>query len=100
MVDYMYDMQSDAFAAENDFIPSGGDKMDQKPSLSNSFPGDDGAFNDADDLLAAMGYKPELVRSRSTLQVAFMCFVLASIPYGLATTLYYPIVGGGPTTII
>ncbi|KAL1640489.1 hypothetical protein SLS61_010248 [Didymella pomorum] len=100
MVDYRYGMQSDAFAAENDFIPRGGDKRDQKPSLSNSFPGDDGAPNDADDLLAAMGYKPELVRSRSTLQVAFMCFVLASIPYGLATTLYYPIVGGGPTTII
>ncbi|KAF2119890.1 amino acid/polyamine transporter I [Lophiotrema nucula] len=54
----------------------------------------------ADDLLAAMGYKAELVRSRSTLQVAFMSFVLASIPYGLATTFYYPLVGGGPANII
>ena len=29
-----------------------------------------------------------------------MSFVLASVPYGLATTLYYPVVGGGPTNII
>ena len=61
---------------------------------------EDGSPNDADNLLAAMGYKPELVRSRSTLQVAFMSFVLGSVPYGLATTLYYPIVGGGPANII
>lgn len=54
----------------------------------------------ADDLLRSLGYESELVRNRSTLQVAFMSFVLASIPYGLATTLYYPLVGGGPSTII
>ena len=54
----------------------------------------------ADALLEAMGYQPELVRSRSTLQVAFMSFVLAAIPYGLATTFFYPLVGGGPVTII
>jgi amino acid permease len=54
----------------------------------------------ADQALEALGYKPELSRSRSTLQVAFMSFVLASIPYGLATTLYYPLIGGGPVNII
>ncbi|KAI1764584.1 amino acid transporter [Hypoxylon sp. FL1150] len=54
----------------------------------------------ADELLVSLGYTPELSRNRSTLQVAFMSFVLASIPYGLATTLYYPLVGGGPVTII
>ncbi|KAL3424198.1 amino acid permease [Phlyctema vagabunda] len=54
----------------------------------------------ADNLLEAMGYQAELVRSRSTLQVAFMSFVLASIPYGLATTFYYPLVGGGPANIL
>ncbi|TGZ76185.1 amino acid permease [Ascodesmis nigricans] len=54
----------------------------------------------ADALLSTLGYQPELVRSRSTFQVAFMSFVLASIPYGLATTFYYPLVGGGPTNII
>ncbi|XXH00940.1 hypothetical protein Hte_007291 [Hypoxylon texense] len=54
----------------------------------------------ADQLLVSLGYTPELSRNRSTLQVAFMSFVLASIPYGLATTLYYPLVGGGPVTII
>ncbi|KAK1750375.1 choline transport protein [Echria macrotheca] len=54
----------------------------------------------ADDLLEAMGYKAELVRTRSTWHVAFMSFVLASIPYGLATTLYYPLQGGGPVVVV
>ncbi|KAK4183888.1 amino acid/polyamine transporter I [Podospora australis] len=47
-----------------------------------------------------MGYKAELVRTRSTWHVAFMSFVLASIPYGLATTLYYPLQGGGPAVVV
>ncbi|KAK6851292.1 hypothetical protein PG989_014450 [Apiospora arundinis] len=54
----------------------------------------------ADEVLAALGYKPEMLRTRSTLQVAFMSFVLASIPYGLATTMTYPLTGGGPVDII
>lgn len=54
----------------------------------------------ADQMLEQLGYKPELSRNRSTLQVAFMSFVLASIPYGLATTLFYPLIGGGPVNII
>lgn len=54
----------------------------------------------ADQLLQNLGYKPELTRTRSTAQVAFMSFVLASIPYGLATTLTYPLAGGGPVDII
>ncbi|KAL2116237.1 hypothetical protein VTJ04DRAFT_8404 [Mycothermus thermophilus] len=56
--------------------------------------------DDGDVLLAAMGYKAELVRTRSTWHVAFMSFVLASIPYGLATTLYYPLQGGGPAVVV
>lgn len=43
---------------------------------------------------------PRLPRSRSTWGVAFMSFVLASVPYGLSTTLVYPLTGGGPVTII
>lgn len=58
------------------------------------------AEGSADQTLESLGYKSELKRNRSTLQVAFMSFVLASIPYGLATTLYYPLVGGGPVVII
>lgn len=54
----------------------------------------------ADDLLNVLGYQSELVRSRSTFQVAFMSFVLASVPYGLATTLLYPVAGGGPVAVI
>jgi len=54
----------------------------------------------ANGVLEALGYEPELERNRSTLQVAFMSFVLAAIPYGLATTFYYPLVGGGPVNII
>lgn len=58
------------------------------------------AAGSADQTLESLGYKPELRRNRSTWQVAFMSFVLASIPYGLATTLYYPLIGGGPVVII
>lgn len=65
---------------------------------------DDGPpqYNDPaeDDLLAVLGYESQLVRSRSTAGVAFMSFVLSSVPYGLATTLIYPLTGGGPVTII
>ena len=63
-------------------------------------PGYDSGEGTAEDLLAVLGYESELVRSRSTAGVAFMSFVLSSCPYGLATTLYYPLVGGGPVVII
>ncbi|CAG8958782.1 hypothetical protein HYFRA_00011732 [Hymenoscyphus fraxineus] len=59
-----------------------------------------GSSHSADNMLEAMGYTSELVRNRTTLQVAFMSFVLASIPYGLATTLFYPLAGGGPANVI
>ncbi|KAI5918076.1 amino acid/polyamine transporter I [Camillea tinctor] len=59
-----------------------------------------GETGSADELLTSLGYTPELSRNRSTLQVAFMSFVLASIPYGLATTMSYPLIGGGPVNII
>lgn len=55
---------------------------------------------EADDLLAVLGYQSELSRNRSTLQVAFMSFVLASVPYGLATTIYLPLLGGGPSAVV
>ena len=71
-------------------------KKHQKPEVVSS----DADSGDADELLEAMGYESELVRSRSTLQVAFMSFVLASIPYGLATTLFYPLIGGGPANVL
>lgn len=96
MAEPVYGTQSDAHFAENDIHRR--NVKERKFSLGGPTPEDGGVA--ADDLLEAMGYKSELVRSRSTLQVAFMSFVLASIPYGLATTFYYPIVGGGPTNII
>ncbi|KAF2728601.1 amino acid transporter [Polyplosphaeria fusca] len=95
----VYGTQSDAHFAENDNTHRRSIGKGRKVSLSKEM-GEDGGRHSADDLLAAMGYKSELVRSRSTLQVAFMSFVLASIPYGLATTMYYPLVGGGPANII
>ena len=54
----------------------------------------------ADEALESLGYVPELVQTRSTFHVAFMSFVLASVPYGLATSLFYPLINGGPSTII
>lgn len=99
MSDYRYGTQSDAYAAENDIHPRHTPEKGRKLSLGKNYSGDSGP-NDADDLLQAMGYKSELVRSRSTFQVAFMSFVLASVPYGLATTLFYPIACAGPVGII
>lgn len=64
------------------------------PRSSNS------ATDPAADLLEALGYTQQLDRTRSTLAVTFMAFVLASVPYGLSTTLIYPLLGGGPSTII
>lgn len=99
MSDYRYGTQSDAYHADNDVIPKTTEKDGKLVDRSHdSYEGH--SHNAADEVLAAMGYKSELVRSRSTLQVAFMSFVLASVPYGLATTLYFPVVGGGPTNII
>ena len=100
MSDYRYGTQSDAYAAENDIHQRTPTEKGRKLSLGKKYTGDDVIPNDADDLLHAMGYKAELVRSRSTFQVAFMSFVLASVPYGLATTLYYPIACAGPVGII
>lgn len=54
----------------------------------------------ADQALENLGYTRELSRNRSTFHVAFMSFVLASVPYGLATSLFYPLINGGPTTMI
>jgi len=54
----------------------------------------------ADRTLEDLGYKPELARNRSLWQVTFMCFILSSVPYGLSTTLYYPLVAGGPANVI
>ncbi|KAM3469949.1 hypothetical protein MY8738_009935 [Beauveria namnaoensis] len=79
------------------FDSNGSGKMDAKtdyaaPRMSTE--------DNADHFLESLGYKPELSRNRSTAQVAFMSFVLASIPYGLATTLIYPVIGGGSVVVI
>lgn len=54
----------------------------------------------ADSNLEALGYTPELSRNRSTLHAVFMCFILASVPYGLSTTMAYSMAGGGSPTMI
>jgi amino acid transporter len=54
----------------------------------------------ADRTLEDLGYTPELSRNRSVWQVTFMCFILSSVPYGLSTTLFYPLAGGGPANVI
>jgi hypothetical protein len=72
----------------------------EKMSASTARTGEESDFGSADEVLGTLGYTPELARNRSTIQVAFMSFVLAAIPYGLATTLYYPLNGGGPVDII
>ncbi|KAL2787790.1 amino acid/polyamine transporter I [Aspergillus keveii] len=54
----------------------------------------------ADQVLETLGYTPELSRNRSTWNVVFMSFILASVPYGLSTTYFYALAGGGPTNIV
>ncbi|KAK2743381.1 hypothetical protein FQN55_007320 [Onygenales sp. PD_40] len=54
----------------------------------------------ADSRLQNLGYVPELPRNRSTLQVVFMCFILASVPYGLSTTMSYTMAGGGAPNMV
>ncbi|KAJ5435884.1 hypothetical protein N7445_006769 [Penicillium cf. griseofulvum] len=72
-----------------------------EPDSPAEFPTiEEGKQTSANGVLEALGYEPELVRNRSTLQIAFMSFVLAAIPYGLATTFVYPLIGGGPVNII
>lgn len=61
---------------------------------------DIGSDYSADERLVALGYEPQLVRTRSTFHVAFMSFILASVPYGLSTTMYYSLVNGGPVTVV
>jgi hypothetical protein len=87
-------------------LSSLGPTMSAYPEAAQGGPSDTpvlagrGSDSDGDDLLNAMGYTAELKRNRSTWHVAFMSFVLASIPYGLATTLYYPLQGGGPVVVV
>ncbi|OJJ41943.1 hypothetical protein ASPWEDRAFT_100493 [Aspergillus wentii DTO 134E9] len=50
--------------------------------------------------LESLGYKPELARNRSTWQVVFMCFILAAVPYGLSTTMTYPLTEGGSANMV
>ncbi|PVH93353.1 amino acid transporter [Periconia macrospinosa] len=93
-------MQSDAYAADHGHSLQHRNVNRERKLSIGAKSQDNGEVVAADDMLEAMGYKSELVRNRSTLQVAFMSFVLASIPYGLSTTLVYPIIGGGPANII
>jgi len=81
---------------------SSSDLQHRKPAYQSkeNFPRSSNSLEPADDLLEALGYTQQLARSRSTWSVTFMSFVLASVPYGLSTTLIYPLIGGGTSTII
>ncbi|EYE92003.1 putative amino acid permease [Aspergillus ruber CBS 135680] len=54
----------------------------------------------ADSNLENLGYVPELSRNRSTWQVMFMSFIMASVPYTISTTMTYTMTGGGPSNMI
>jgi len=87
-------------AKDHKFGPYGAPAVEAHGSSKEGTPSGSQLTEPADDLLEAFGYTSEMNRSRSTLNVTFMSFVLASVPYGLSTTLIYPLQGGGPTTII
>lgn len=69
-------------------------------SLRQRANGSSSSVENADQALEALGYKPELARNRSTLQIAFMLAALAAVPYGMTTAMTYPVVGGGPAVMI
>lgn len=73
---------------------------DDNASLRRRSGGSTTSGENADQALEALGYKPELSRNRSTLHMTFMAAVLAAVPYGLTTTMTYPLTGGGPVTMI
>lgn len=54
----------------------------------------------ADEALAAMGYKSELPRKLSMLSVLGLSFAIMAAPYGLSTTLYITLDDGLSVTII
>lgn len=90
-----------SMAMAEDYGSTGLHRRESKiPYSKEDFPRDSRSSEPADDLLEALGYTQQLARSRSTLSVTFMSFVLASVPYGLSTTLIYPLTGGGPSCII
>ncbi|KAL2841036.1 amino acid/polyamine transporter I [Aspergillus pseudoustus] len=70
------------------------------PALSDSALETGPDKTQADQVLETLGYTPELSRNRSTWNVVFMSFILASVPYGLSTTYFYALAGGGPTNIV
>lgn len=93
---------SDDSLAGNGFATGSQARNDSNKDLAGMHRSHSGmdSNDSANQVLESLGYKPELQRNRSTWQVAFMSFVLASIPYGLATTMFYPLIGGGPVNII
>lgn len=54
----------------------------------------------ADEALAAMGYKSELPRNLSMLSILGLSFAIMAAPYGLSTTLYITLNDGLSVTII
>ncbi|KAG9615204.1 hypothetical protein KCU64_g23658, partial [Aureobasidium melanogenum] len=70
--------QAGMAAGHGQAAPSTKNRLGETRKVSNEESGVD--VDESDAILLAMGYQPEMARNRSTLQVAFMSFVLASIP--------------------
>jgi hypothetical protein len=85
---HMYNFPSDLHAAE-----SGTSRKARNVSPSNN--PCQGAQNVSNDDLADIGCKAKRVRPRSIIKIALISFVLASTPYGLATTLLSLVTNGG-----
>lgn len=74
--------------------------MEASPRQTSPTPALNQKDQRADQDLEDLGYVPELVRTKSTMHVVFMTFVLSATPYGLSSSLYYSLINGGPTTVI
>ena len=64
----------------------------EKANERATYPGKD-AQEDVD--LQALGYQPELVRTRSLYTILFQSLAIAAVPFGEGTALLSAIVGGG-----
>lgn len=63
--------------------------------VTKSKPSDDGITNYQDEQLYRLGYTAQLRRSRSLYTMLFMSLSIASIPYGIGSSLMTGIIGGG-----
>ena len=86
-------------------VPSGnlvimGTKCMTDPSVAKDGYTSTDPAEGADQELQDLGYAPELARTKSTVGIICMTFILTAMPYGSSSSLYYPLINGGSSTVV